>query len=166
MLQPKPPGFVLHTYRFSVVLPYPASFAWQWLNDPATFTETQVWPYRVEFYSPDPATIPNGFHEGVLTNHTGPMINFAGQMISVQENYRDLQYFYGSYAIRFNWIRPCRLEFWTEEKNGSTILTCAISSYVKPGIYGFWDRAQRVFWSRFKGWSRKSIKKIYTAQQK
>ena len=160
MLQPRPPKFKDHIHRFSFDIPATNDKVWQWLNDPQTFTDTQVWPYKVEFYSPDPVNIPNGFHEGVLTNHSGPLINFAGQLTSIKENYRDLQYFYGSYAIRFGWIRPYRLEFWTEDAGNTTKLTCAISSYVKPSVYRFWNTAQQIIWKRFRNWARKSVKKL------
>ncbi len=160
LLQPIPPNFREHQHKFSFVIKAGESQVWQWLNDPKTFTDNQVWPFKVEFYSPDPSKIQNGFHEGVLTNHTGPFINFAGQLVKVKSDYRDLQYFYGSYAICFSWIRPYRLEFWTESLDHQTQLTCAISSYVKPSIYSFWNKCQKVFWKRFIKWSSKSIMKI------
>ncbi|MEO1253488.1 MAG: hypothetical protein AAFY41_01200 [Bacteroidota bacterium] len=160
LLQPPPPGFKNHQHKFSFQIAAKPEKVWQWLNDPKTFTDNQVWPYKVEFYSPDPDTIPNGFHVGVLTNHTGPLINFAGQLTSIKEDYRDLQYFYGSYAIRFNWIRPYRLEFWTSPKEEGTELTCAISSYVRPSIHGLWSRSQGFFWGSFRRWSKKSIKNL------
>lgn len=161
LLQPKPPGFDDHNYEFTITIPSASKYVWKWLNNPDTFTKTQVWPYRVEFYSPDPANIPNGFHKGVLTNHTGPLVNFSGELTSIEDQYRDLQYFYGSYAIQFNWIRPYRLEFWTKEVDGITALTCRISSYVKPGtIYKLWNSSQKLFWGRFKNWATKSVRKI------
>ncbi|MEO9870836.1 hypothetical protein [Ekhidna sp.] len=160
LLQPAPPNFRNHQHKFSFVIKSDESKVWQWLNDPKTFMNNQVWPYKVEFYSPHPPQIQNGFHEGVLTNHTGPLINFAGQLVSIKENYRDLQYFYGSYAIRFSWIRPYRLEFWTKNMEGHTELTCAISSYVKPSMYSLWNKSQKFFWKRFKKWSTQSIMKI------
>ena len=160
MIQPPPPGFKTHAYSFEVEIPAEEKYVWQWLNDPKTFTDTQVWPYKVEFYSPDPERIPNGFHEGVLTNHTGPLINFAGKLTKIEEHYRDLQYFYGSYAFRFNWFRPFRLEFHATENNGHTTVRCTLSTYVKPGLYNLWERSQRIFWRRFKRWSRKSVLKL------
>ena len=66
-----PPGFVNHVYRKSFTTPHRISQVWTWLNDPATFTEGQVWPYRVEF-------VDGGFEPGVLNVHHGPLINFAG----------------------------------------------------------------------------------------
>lgn len=160
MIQAQPPGFKIHSYSFDVQIQAPEASVWKWLNDPRTFTDTQVWPYRVEFYSPDPETIPNGFHEGVVTNHTGPFVNFAGVLTSITPNYRDLQYYYGSYAISFRWVRPFRLEFKTKTEGNQTIITCTISSYVKPSFYRIWDRLNRTFWGRFKRWSTKSISKL------
>lgn len=160
MLQPLPPGFSIHEHKFSFEIARSSKGVWQWLNDTKTFTDTQVWPYKVEFYSPDPLKIPNGFHEKVLTNHTGPFVNFAGELTTVEPYYRDLQYFYGSYAIAFNWVRPYRLQFWTEEVSAeSTIITCSIGCYVKPGLLKIWDRMQKIFWSRFESWANRSIKK-------
>ena len=160
MIQAQPPGFKIHSYTFEVPVKASEKSVWQWLNDPKTFTDTQVWPYRVEFYSPDPNNIPNGFHEGVVTNHTGPFVNFAGVLTSIQPNYRDLQYYYGSYAITFRWVRPFRLEFKTLPNGEHTTISCTISSYVKPSFYGAWDKLNRIFWSRFKRWSKRSIAKI------
>lgn len=158
MIQPQPPGFQDHKFTFQVTLAAAEKDVWNWLNNTKTFTDTQVWPYRVEFYSPDPETIPNGFHEEILTNHTGPLINFAGKLTKIDANYRDLQYFYGSYALSFKWFRPYRLQFWTSSSDDKTELTCTLSTYVKPKLYGFWDRSQRIFWSRFRNWAKKSIK--------
>lgn len=165
LLQPQPPGFKDHQFTFKVDIPNSATDVWTWLNDPSTFVDGQVWPFKVEFYSPDPNTIPNGFHEGVLTNHTGPFVNFAGRITAVESNYRDLQYFYGSYAFVFAWFRPYRLEFWTEEYEGGTYLTCTLSTYVKPGLYNLWGSTQRLFWSRFKRWSRKRVKRVAEMQK-
>lgn len=160
MIQPPPPGFKTHVHSFQVAIDATSQTVWKWLNNPKTFTDTQVWPYKVEFYSPDPKKIPNGFHEGVLTNHTGPFVNFAGVLQEIKNDYRDLQYYYGSYAISFNLVRPFRLEFQTKEDEHQTVITCTISSYVKPSFYRFWDVFNRLFWRRFKRWSTKSILKL------
>jgi hypothetical protein len=158
--QPKPPGFKDHSYTFDVVVTASEDTVWSWLNDTRTFTDTQVWPYRVEFYSPDAAVIPNGFHEGVLTNHTGPFINFAGELTSVQPHYRDLQYLYGSYAITFRWFRPNRLEFFTKADGDQVTITCTLSTYVKPSMEWMWNTGMKYFWRSFKKWSKKSIERI------
>ncbi len=160
MIQPPPPAFKVHTYSFDVKVAATEKSVWSWLNDPRTFTDTQVWPYRVEFYSPDPARISNGFNEGVVTNHTGPFVNFAGVLTKIEPNYRDLQYYYGSYAISFRLVRPFRLEFKTASDGNETTITCTISSYVKPSFYGTWDFLNRQFWKSFRRWSKKSVMKI------
>ena len=160
MIQPQPPGFKVHAYSFDVKVKAQEKSVWSWLNDPKTFTDTQVWPYRVEFYSPNPESIPNGFTENVLTNHTGPFVNFAGVLTKIEPSYRDLQYYYGSYAISFRLVRPFRLEFATTNDGKETTITCTISSYVKPSFYRIWNFLNRQFWKSFKRWSRKSILKI------
>jgi len=66
-----PAGFVEHAYRRSFVALFPTARVWGWLNDPATFVEGQVWPFRVEF-------VDGGFEPGVLNVHHGPFLNVAG----------------------------------------------------------------------------------------
>lgn len=160
MLQPNPPGFKKHIHIFEFEIAASEASVWEWLNDTRTFTDTQVWPYKVEFYSPDESTIPNGFNEGVLTNHTGPFVNFAGELVKIEDNYRDLQYLYGSYALSFQWIRPYRLEFWTQQTDNGTQIKCALSAYVKPWLFNTWAWSQKIFWGRFQRWSSKQIGKI------
>ncbi len=157
--QPQPPGFQQHAYKFSFQVPSQEENVWKWLNNTKTFTASQVWPWKVEFYSPDTATIPNGFHEGVLTNHFGPFLSLPGELTKVAAHYRDLQYLYGSYAISHRWVRPCRLEFWAEERQESTHITCALTCYVRPWFRTFWNFSLKIFWSRFPGWARRSVKK-------
>ncbi|MDW3191068.1 MAG: hypothetical protein R8G66_01850 [Cytophagales bacterium] len=159
MLQPLPPGYQKHIHYFEFEIAASEAAVWEWLNDTRTFTDTQVWPYKVEFYSPDENT-PNGFYEGVLTTHTGPFVNFPGELVKIDEKYRDLQYYYGSYAIHPHWVRPFRLEFWTYSIESGTQIKCALSSYVKPWIFKFWAWSQRLFWGRFQRWSTRQILKI------
>jgi hypothetical protein len=147
------PGFVPHTHRFTVRSAKSRAEIWSWLNTPETFTQNQVWPYRVEFVSP----VENqeaDFLEGVLNVHHGPLLNFAGVLTKIEpESYRDLQYYYGSYALSMRWIRPTRLQFWLEDDpDGGTILTGQIDSYVKPFMKGFWSFAQKLFWGQFRWW--------------
>lgn len=161
LLQPPPPGFKNNVFQLSFAVDADETAVWRWLNNTKTFTDTQYWPYRVEFYSPDPENIADGFNEGVFTNHHGPLISFAGQLIKVEENrYRDLQYAYGSYAISFRLIRPFRLEFKTEVRDGKTVIKGTLSAYVKPSIDKLWTSMQRLFWSSFKRMATRSIKKL------
>ncbi len=159
ILQPLPPGFTDAPFEFSFSVNQTEKEVWKWLNDPATFTDTQYWPFRVEFYSPDPDQIPNGFQEGVLTNHFGPFVNFAGIITKIESGYRDLQYTYGSYAISFRWIRPYRLELWTKKDGENTIIMGKISSYVRPAFKNIWLKAQGIFWKRFQKWVTKTYVK-------
>jgi len=152
-LNVKPRGFETHTFSFVVEVPAPQQRMWEWLNTPETFTKGQIWPFRVEFVSPDPEHIPADFSEGVFNVHHGPFLNFAGILTEINApHYRDLRYLYGSYAITQRWIRPFRLQFWLKPiSDGGTEITCQVDSYVKPFISGFWTFSQRLFWSQFKG---------------
>ena len=92
-----PEGFVEHAYSKTFYVGHPVGRVWAWLNDPATFVEGPVWPFRVEF-------VDGGFEPGVLNVHHGPFLNAAGAIGEVRgpgerPAYRDLKYFYGSYAI-------------------------------------------------------------------
>lgn len=80
MLQPLPPDFKLYVHSFEFTIDASEEAVWTWLKD------TQVWPYKVEFYSPNESKVPNGFYERVLTNHTGPMVNFAGKLVKIEPN--------------------------------------------------------------------------------
>ena len=152
-----PLGFVLHVYRRSFTTPHQISQVWAWLNDPATFTEGQVWPYRVEF-------VDGSFEPGVLNVHHGPLINFAGAIGEVRGPgediiaYRDLKYFYGSYAISPRLARPTRLQFWAEESEGGTLVTIQLDSLVLRPFVRVWDLSQRIFWSRFPRWMNASLR--------
>lgn len=146
-----PEGFVPHAYRRAFQVPYGRMRVWNWLNDPATFTESQVWPFRVEF-------VDGGFEPGVLNVHHGPLLNFAGAIGEVRppegsaSGYRDLKYFYGSYAISPRLVRPTRLQFWVEGSGEGTLLTLQVDSLVQRRFVRIWDLSQRVFWQRFPRW--------------
>ena len=146
-----PSGFVPHAYQRSFVAPFGTEQVWEWLNDPATFTEGQVWPFRVEF-------VDGGFKPGVLNVHHGPFLNVAGVIGEVRDPrpevpaYRDLKYFYGSYAISPRLARPTRLQFWAEEGGGGTVVTLRLDALVRRPFVRAWDLGQRAFWSRFPRW--------------
>ncbi len=149
-----PASFEEHTHTRTWIIPHPRQQVWGWLNDPATFTDSQVWPYRVEF-------VDGGFEPGVLNTHHGPFINFAGVIGEVREPaYRDLQYNYGSYALSFRWIRPTRLQFWLEPQGAdATELTMQLDSFIAPWIRGIWEFGQNLFWARFPKWADRAIRK-------
>ncbi|WMN10985.1 hypothetical protein QYS49_36725 [Marivirga salinae] len=156
-LQLKPIKFKTHIFTKEYESPYQESQIWDWLNDPKTFTDNQVWPFRVEFLRNENQE--HDFEEGVLNIHHGPMLSLAGEIGEITSHYRDLQYFYGSYAISFRIIRPFRLEFRTEDKEDKRIVRVQLSSYVAPSFYKIWNWSQSIFWSRFGRWMNKSIKK-------
>ena len=153
-----PPDFVEHAYRKSFPVPIPMEVAWGWLNDPATFTEGQVWPFRVEF-------VDGGFEPGVLNVHHGPFLNAAGVIGTVQEprpgaaGFRDLKYFYGSYALSPRLVRPTRLRFWVQEApdGEGTLVTLRLDSLVRRAFVRPWELSQRVFWARFPRWMARDV---------
>lgn len=151
-----PPGFVEHVCEKEFVIRSSVAEVWGWLNDPATFTEGQVWPFRVEF-------VGGGFEPGVLNVHHGPFMNFAGVIGEVRDReYRDLKYFYGSYAISPRFARPSRLQFWVREVEVSdggngTEVRLRVDSLVRRRFYGLWDAGQDIFWRRFPRWMESAL---------
>lgn len=157
--QPKPEAFRNHSYKRSYTIKYSEGQVWQWLNNPDTFKNNQVWPYRVVFTRTESQK--HDFEEGVFNSHHGPLMSFTGVIGEVKPSYRDLKYLYGSYFLSFRWIRPQRLQFWTEpQEDGHTTLTMQLDSYVKPSFYNFWNWGQGLFWGRFGRWANKSIAKL------
>lgn len=156
-LQLKPEQFKAHAFTKTYESPYSEAQIWAWLNDPKTFTDNQVWPFRVEFLRTESQK--HDFEEGVLNTHHGPLLSLAGKIGSVTPNYRDLNYFYGSYALSFRIIRPHRLQFWSEDKGDKREVTVQLSSYVAPSVYNLWNWSQSIFWRGFGKWMNKSIKK-------
>ena len=153
-----PPGFVRHEHTHSWDIDRPRSAVWAWLCDPATFVEGQIWPFRVEFLSD--AAGRSGFTEGVYNAHVGPFISFSGVLGEIDpERYRDLQYFYGSYAISHGLFRPTRLQFWLEDgpTPGTTTLHLKIDSFVRHRFEGAWARLMNLFWARFGRWCERAV---------
>ena len=138
-----PRNFERHAYERTFHVSRPIYTVWTWLNRTETFTKGQLPPYRVEF-------IPDRFEVGVLTNHHGPALNFSGMITKMEAPYyRELEYFYGSYALSFRWIRPTRLEFWLDEHGDETVVKLRVTSWVRRGFNWFWTTAQRFFWPIF-----------------
>ncbi len=147
--QAAPPGFQSCVYELEYEIAAPRSRVWGWLEDPATFVDGQVFPYRVEFVSPDPDASP-GFHVGGLNIHHGPFLHLPAMLTEIREgDYRDLRYFYGSYVISPRLVRPTRLEFWVADAGDGTRVRLALSSYVRDAFAPIWQRGQRWFWARF-----------------
>ena len=158
---PRTAGFVenVHESHFRIAATW--TRVWQWLETPETFSEGQVWPYRVDFLAPD-ASSPAGFHEGGMNIHHGPLLSLPGRLDTIEESdqsaYRSLSYLYGSYVLSLRLIRPTRLEFWVEEEGDArTLVRVRLSSDVHPVIETPWSRLQGVFWSRLGQWMSKSL---------
>ncbi len=158
-LQSAPKGFVPHVHEYVFTVERPREKVWQWLNSTETFTESQIFPWRVEFVSPDRET-PADFRVGVLNVHHGPMMMFSGVLTDIRDNeYRDLQYFYGSYVGSLRWIRPTRLQFWVSDaEGGGTTVKARLESFVLPALAGFWTWAQSLVWKQFPGDIRRAVK--------
>ncbi len=161
LVEPSPPeppsGFVRDEYLHLWSIDRPRSEVWKWLCDPATFTDGQIPPFRVEFLTN--ATGQSGFHEGVYNAHVGPLMSFSGVLGEIdEENYRDLQYFYGSYAVSHALFRPVRLQFWLDEVDPTTtVLRLQLDTFVRERALGVWRRLMAVFWTRFGHWCEKAI---------
>ena len=153
-----PPGFVRHVYDHVWVVERPRADVWAWLCDPATFTDGQIPPFRVEFLTNGAGE--TGFHEGVYNAHVGPLMCFAGVLGEIDtERYRDLQYTYGSYAVSHALFRPVRLQFWLDDglTENSTVLRLQLDTFVRERALGVWTRMMNVFWKRFGHWAEKAI---------
>jgi len=155
-----PPGFIHDVYERTWTIDRRRSDVWAWLCDPATFTDGQIPPFRVEFLQ-NPAG-ENGFAEGVYNQHVGPLMCFAGVLGEFDhERYRDLQYFYGSYAVSHALYRPTRLQFWLDDgdRPDSTTLTLQLDTFVRanPLAVGTWNTLMDAFWTRFGHWAERAI---------
>ena len=150
--QPAPPGWHAHQHTHRFTTPAPRARVWARLADPATFTDTQIPPWRVEFLG-------GGFDEGVVTTHHGPGLHLPGVLAEIRDGeYRDLQYLYGAYAISFRLLRPTRLQIAvtdavTDAGPGCEVEVC-IDAHVHPRMLRLWSLSQRLFWRRFETWTK------------
>jgi hypothetical protein len=153
-----PPGFVRNVYDHVWTVERPRAEVWAWLCDPATFTDGQIPPFRVEFLTNGRGE--TGFHEGVYNAHVGPLMCFAGVLGEIDaERYRDLQYTYGSYAVSHALFRPVRLQFWLDDgrSDNATVLRLQLDTFVRERALGAWTTLMKVFWKRFGRWAEKAI---------
>lgn len=150
---PAPAHFVPHHFEHSFEVQASVDVVWDWLNQTETFTRGQPPGYRVEF-------IGDRFEPGVCTVHHGPLLNFAGVIGEMEApRYRDLKYFYGSYALSLRLIRPTRLQLWLEPLvNGGTQVRLRVDSHVRSWMAGLWTLAQRMFWPGLTWQMRRELK--------
>lgn len=117
--------------------------AWDKLQRRETFIKGQIFPYKVEFESQKED---GPFYEGELNIHHGPFLSVHGIIGEVNSTYRDLKYFYGSYAISFRLVRPVRLEFFKEDGAIKLKMNCLVRPWFKP----IWIAGNNFFWKFFK----------------
>ncbi|MEJ2003635.1 MAG: hypothetical protein P8X57_01435 [Cyclobacteriaceae bacterium] len=153
--QPIPDGFEVHQFKRTFILNHSRKDVWEILMRQSTFTDTQVWPFRVEFDKKE-----RYMRTGSDNMHHGPFMLFSGVITKVSPpSYRDLHYYSGSYFGSIRWIRPARLQFTLEDNQGSTHLYLELTSYVKPWISFFWSQSLKLFWSNFGRWLNRHIRK-------
>ena len=153
-----PPGFDRDVLERTWHVAHPRAEVWSWLCDPATFTDTQVPPWRVEFLDPGTGGAA-GFTPGVLTTHHGPLLHFCGVIGEVDApRYRDLAYTYGAYALSMRLARPVRLEFTLDEDGpAATLLRLRVTADVRSWFVPLWRWGNGLFWSRFGRWCSRAV---------
>lgn len=141
-----PPGFTTLPYEHEWHLDFDRDEVWEWLCDPGTFIDGQVWPWEVEFLPDEQG--PGDFRPGVYNAHTGPFMSFAGILGEIEEGrYRDLHYFYGSYALSFKLFRPIRL--WVDDRPGGTAVRLRVDAHVRTWAEGIWKWLMKTYWPLF-----------------
>ncbi len=156
--QPQPANFKEHILSKEYPIEHEQSDVWKWLNNPNTFIDTQVWPFKVEFTRT--AEHKSDFDPGVFNSHHGPFMSFTGVIGEVTPNYRDLKYLYGSYFLSLRYVRPHRLEFWSVPEGDGCKVTVKLSTFVTPGFYKIWNWSQNIFWKNFGKKMNKGIRKL------
>ena len=138
-----PEKFQNHVFEKKIkVPPLKLDKFWEKLNFRETFVDAQIFPYKVEFAS---GLKKGTFQAGELNIHHGPLLSVHGSIGQVSENYRDLNYFYGSYALSFRLVRPTRLEFFKEDDG----IRVKLHSFVKPWFTPLWSFGNNFFWRFF-----------------
>ncbi len=139
-----PAGFVVQVFERSFeASEEEIALLWMKLNRRETFTQGQLFPYRVEFDAPAQT---GEFAPGELTIHHGPLLSAHGAIREVTPKLRGLDYGYGSYVLSFRLVRPQRLEFTREGGNLRVRLTVQTKRWFAP----LWTLGNRMFWSLFK----------------
>ena len=118
-------------------------FIWEKLQRRETFTQGQIYPYRVEFAA---SSQEGEFSPGELNIHHGPFLSVHGAIGKVTTSYRSLDYFYGSYVVSFRLVRPVQLEFFREGPK----LKLKLKSYIRPWFRPIWRLLNYFLWSGFK----------------
>lgn len=136
-----PQGFTFHEFETHIPSKDSCAF-WAKINLRQTFVDAQVFPYKVEFDSLEQS---GPFKPGELNIHHGPFLSVHGEVGEITDNYRDLNYYYGSYIFSFRLVRPLRLEFFKEDDGIRIRLSC----YIRPWFLTIWNLGNNFFWKRF-----------------
>lgn len=151
-----PKGFKRVSYEHRWPVTVDTERMWAWLNAVETFRDGQVGPFVVEFIDPKSPDKPQ-FRTGVQTNHYGLFLNAAGVIGEIRHlEYRDLQYYYGSYVFSFALVRPTRLQFFFNRQKNE--LKMQLDAFVRPWFERVWLWGMGVFWPRFGVWLSKENK--------
>lgn len=150
------PGFEVHQYVKEYLIPAEQEDVWNILLQQSTFRDTQLWPFKVEFLAESGGEMT----EGMENVHHGPFMLFTGEMTQIDApNYRELQYYLGSYFLSMRLVRPTRLEFHLMPGDNGTLVRMTLSSQVKPWLAGIWSSMLSIFWGRFGRWITRYIRK-------
>lgn len=150
-------GFEVHQYAREYEIPFPQEVVWEVLMKQSTFRDTQLWPFKVEFLTDTDGDM----IEGMENVHHGPFMLFTGEVTRIDApNYRELQYYLGSYFLSMRLIRPTRLEFHLFPEDNSTRVRLTLSSQVKPYVASIWSFFLQIFWGRFGNWITRYIRKF------
>ena len=140
---PLPKNMKIHDFKLSWKLSKGGvNHIWDKLQRKETFTKRQIPPYKVEFES---GTNIGPLIPGELNIHYGPFLSAHGIIGEVTENYRDLRYSYGSYALSFRIVRPVRLQFFKNENSINLQFTVQVHKY----FYQTWEFMSQIFWRQF-----------------
>lgn len=139
-----PKGFIIDHYeRAFNFLPDNLDNIWKKIQRRETFTQGQLFPYRVEFAS---GSKEGEFLPGELNIHHGPFLSVHGAIGEITDKYRGLDYYYGSYVLSFRLIRPVKLEFIRQDNK----LNLRLTSYVRPWFKPIWRMANWILWTSFR----------------
>lgn len=143
-------NFEIDVFEKELYINKPRETVFRFFCSTTTFVKFQLPPYRAEFTSPHPDKT-NIFETGVQTLHHGPLMCFAGIIGEIKlPQYRDLQYYYGSYVISLRLVRPLRFEMWFEEVNTHrTLIKFKINWQVRKGFKSVWKLLQNIFFFQF-----------------
>ena len=149
-IQEKPDFLTVHCFQLTHIFSKSLNACWDKFNHSETFSKHQIFPYRVEF-CPKQVDSTNHFVEKTWTNHHGPCLNAAGQIVTMTPpSYRDIHYTYGSYAISFRLLRPVRLQFFFEKTSlNQTCVRVQFDTYVPNWFKPVWSIIQSFFWKSF-----------------